>query len=128
MHCSKPTISYLFDSIIHNISDDCDLFLLPKSQSPANSLSLDSRIPLRLHEIYSACYCQIQPIEIVLAFNIRAGGKTYPTAPVPRVIKRTGMSACVLKISRTDRRCDRFRDPSRTTKLIFAFSRILASL
>jgi len=45
--------THLFDSILHHIADDSDLFLLPEANGAADGLRLDGWVPLGLNNMYS---------------------------------------------------------------------------
>jgi len=50
------TRHYIFDGILDDISNNCDLFGLPKSKRASNSLELNGRVPLRFEEVYAFCH------------------------------------------------------------------------
>ena len=48
-------VTHLFNSIQHQIPDDCNLFFLAEADSPADGLGFDGRVPLGLDDVYPGC-------------------------------------------------------------------------
>lgn len=131
--------SYLFHTLLGDISDHCHLPSLSHSVCAANRLFLDRRVPLGLDKVHSISYGQREATTALASARLVperlrprpchqvGGGGDYPTEPVWIDISKTCTEGSCLNLSRRSSRSDVPTRPSICRHRMPLPSRILCS-